>query len=159
MGRTPKREEIMEDIEATLDQLKSDALSGEINNIEKDRLSIYASILCHKYAFSFFGNNQYPQICELVRTNLLRSHIESLQSHITDLDKKNTSLQKWVIALASAALLGTVTQIVITFKSSQIVEPQAENVVEIKKENKIPALAPTEKQLPSSNTDIENSQQ
>lgn len=107
----------MNKITEIFEQLKEDIHSGKINDAKKDTLSKYASALCHSQAFSFFGNNQYPQICELVRTNLLRSHIDSLQSHITDLDSKNTFLQKLVIALAGAALLGTAVQIFITLRS------------------------------------------
>lgn len=41
---------------------------------------------------------------------LLQRHINSLQSHITSLDAKNSKLQWWVMALAIAALVGTVVQ-------------------------------------------------
>lgn len=41
---------------------------------------------------------------------ILQRHVETLQSHITELDAKNSKLQRWVIVLAVAALIGTVAQ-------------------------------------------------
>jgi len=41
--------------------------SGAISSLPKGRLEHFAVVLCHPHAFSFFGNNQFPQICETVR--------------------------------------------------------------------------------------------
>ena len=41
---------------------------------------------------------------------LLQRHIEALQTHISALDAKNTTLQKWVAALAFAALVAGAAQ-------------------------------------------------
>jgi hypothetical protein len=85
--------------------------SGAISTLPKARLEHFAVVLCHKNAFGFFGNNQFPQICETVRLHLLRAHMDALQKHITDLNKKNTVLQILVIALAAAALMTSAAQI------------------------------------------------
>jgi hypothetical protein len=60
--------------------------SGAICSATTTQLEHFAVALCHPHAFSFFGNNQFPQICETVRLHLLRAHIDTLQSHITKLD-------------------------------------------------------------------------
>jgi len=109
--------------------------SGAISNASKAQLERFAVVLCHPHAFSFFGNNQFPQICETVRLHLLRAHIETLQGHITDLNAKNTTIQKWVIALAVAALVSTVIQAAVairaevraTLQSGSIAGPQKQS--------------------------------
>lgn len=85
--------------------------SGAISSLPKERLEHFAVVLCHPHAFSFFGNHQFPQICETVRLHLLRAHMDILQKHITDLNKKNAILQVLVIALAAAALMTSAAQV------------------------------------------------
>lgn len=85
--------------------------SGAISTLPKAQLERFAVVLCHKHAFAFFGNNQFPQICETVRLHLLRAHMEALQAHITDLNNKNTIVQVLVILLAAASLLSSSIQI------------------------------------------------
>lgn len=47
---------------------------------------------------------------------LLQRHINSLQSHITALDAKNSKLQWWVMALAVAALVSAIVQTAIALR-------------------------------------------
>ena len=47
---------------------------------------------------------------------LLQRHINSLQSHITALDAKNSRLQWWVMALAVAALASAIVQTTIAIR-------------------------------------------
>ncbi len=94
----------------TLNQLKNEAFSGALGQASAETLNRYAAALCDSRASGEFGGLQFPQICETVRIHLLRAHIELLQTHITDLDAKNTRLTKWVIALAVAALISTLFQ-------------------------------------------------
>lgn len=85
--------------------------SGSVSTLSKAELERFAVILCHQHAFAFFGNNQFPQICETVRLHLLRAHMDALQAHITDLNKKNTTLQILIIVLAAVAVLSSGVQI------------------------------------------------
>jgi hypothetical protein len=96
-----------DDFRTVLDSVNSEAIS----TLPKAQLERFAVILCHKHAFTFFGNNQFPQICETVRLHLLRAHMDALQAHITDLNRKNTMLQVLVIFLAAASLLSSGVQI------------------------------------------------
>jgi hypothetical protein len=103
----------------TLSKLKKESLSGALAKAPLSELEEYSSALCHSQAFSYFGASEFPQICETVRIHLLRAHIETLQaqvvamqSHITKLNSSNTKLTKWVIALAVAALLSSLAQVV-----------------------------------------------
>src|SRR3989344_5977469 len=100
--------------EDILTQLKRDAFSGDLSKASKADLERYAGALCHSQAFSVFGERQFQHVCESVRIHLLRAHIDSLQRHITDLDAKNTKIQKWVIVLAVAALISTLFQTICT---------------------------------------------
>ena len=100
--------------EDILTQLKRDAFSGDLSKASKADLERYAGALCHSQAFSVFGERQFQQVCESVRIHLLRAHIDSLQRHITDLNAKNTKIQKWVIVLAVAALISTLFQTICT---------------------------------------------
>lgn len=72
------------DFRAVLDSVNS----GSISTLPKAELEQFTVVLCHKNAFAFFGNNQFPQICETVRLHLLRAHMDTLQKHITDLNSE-----------------------------------------------------------------------
>lgn len=75
-----------------------------------------ATLLEHLHGLSNQNNiNQGTQHRDIIRgltinNILLQRHINSLQEHITALDSKNSKLQWWVVALAVAALIGTVAQ-------------------------------------------------
>ena len=91
----------------TLERLKTEAFSGALARASTGELECHAAVLCHPQAFSVFGANEFPQICETVRVHLIRAHIGSLQEHITSLNNKNNVTQYCVIALTVAALIGT----------------------------------------------------
>lgn len=50
-----------------------------------------------------------------INNMLLQRHIDTLQNHITNLDAKNSKLQKLVVLLAVAALFGTIVQTIAIF--------------------------------------------
>lgn len=110
----------------TLHRLKQEAFSGGLARASQETLNEYAAALCHSNAFTYFGSLEFPQVCETVRLHLLRVHIESLQSHITDLDTKNTRLTKWVIALAVAALISTLIQTIVAIRVEVRAESQSQ---------------------------------
>lgn len=103
--------------EDLLTRLQADALSGELANASAEALERYAAILCYSQAFTFFGDRQFPQICETVRVQLLRAHIGELQKHITSLDAKNTTLSWLVVVLTVASLLGSTAQLWFAYKA------------------------------------------
>lgn len=102
----------------TLERLQQETVVNGLSKASKNALEEYSAALCHSQAYSMFSVNQFAQISETVRTNLLRSHIESLQSHvvelhnhITNLNDSNTKLQKLVVVLTVASLIGTGVQV------------------------------------------------
>ena len=109
-----------------LERLKNEALSGALAKASAQTLEEYSAALCHSQAFSVFGASEFPQVCETVRTHLLRSHIETLQNHvvelhghITNLNASNAKIQWWVIALAVASLIATAVQTTVAIRSEQ----------------------------------------
>lgn len=101
-----------------LHELAVASKTGAISKSSTDTLNKFASSLCHSEAYIAFGANEFPQICETVRFHLLRSHIETLQNHvvdlhghITNLNNSNSKLQKLVVALTIASLIGTGAQV------------------------------------------------
>ena len=114
----------------TLQRLKKEAFCGALGNSSPLELAEYAAALCHPKSFEVFNTHEFPQISETVRIHLLRAHIESLQNHvielhnhITGLNAGNTKIQKWVIALAIASLIGTVIQVTAAVRSELRAEP------------------------------------
>ena len=101
-----------------LARLQQETVVNGLSSVSKTELEEYSAALCHSQAYSMFGSHQFAQISETVRTNLLRAHIESLQSHvvelhdhITMLSDSNTKLQKLVVVLTIASLIGTLAQV------------------------------------------------
>ena len=137
----------MNSVYNTLEQLKEDAISGDLNKADKETLSKYSSALCHQQAHTTFGSAHYPQICEAVRNNLLRVHIESLQSHITDLDSKNTTLQVLVIILAVVATISGITQTIVTVTSNSNFDQYISSLQQ-QKVAKQPQDTPSDKGIP-----------
>lgn len=113
---------------ATLEQLKKDAFTGDLGTASARTLGEYAAALCHSQAFSVFGSSEFPQIAETVRIHLLRAHIEALQAHITDLDAKNSSLSRLVVALTVAALIVGIPQIWFAYKADKRSELETRTV-------------------------------
>ncbi|MBH0180212.1 MAG: hypothetical protein HP490_00660 [Nitrospira sp.] len=88
---------------ADLEALKESINSGAISTFPTSRLEQFAVALCHSQAYTLFSERQFSQICETVRLQLLRSHIN-------DLNEKNELTQKLVVALTVASLIGTAIQ-------------------------------------------------
>ena len=96
----------------TLERLKREAFAGGLPKASLQALEEYSAALCHSDAFTVFADREFPQVCETVRTHLLRSHIEKLQSHVVDLhnhitklNDSNTKLQKLVVVLTVVAVI------------------------------------------------------
>jgi len=116
----------MRPLDQVMLEMKGCAVSGGLVDAPIEKLKEYAAALCHSGAYTHLGAQEFPQVAETVRINLLRAHIELLQghvvklqghfvelhSHITSLDAKNSTLQKWVAALAVAALVAGTAQAV-----------------------------------------------
>lgn len=104
-----------------LDAVRDSINSGAIADLPAKRLEEFSVILCRSQAFAHFGASQFPQICETVRTHLVRAHIETLQNHvaelhnhITKLNESNTKLSRFVVALTIAALVAASVQTIVT---------------------------------------------
>ena len=135
--------------EETLAQLKREAFSGGLGKASAETLDRYAAALCHSQAFSLFGAHEYTQICETVRIHLLRAHIALLQTHITDLDTKNTRLTKWVIALAMAALISALVQTIVAIRAEVRAESQLQSTAPTPKAQVFPAPTATQAHIAS----------
>ena len=123
-----------------LSELKRTDVTSSLHLASVDQLSAYAAALCHPMAYGEFGERQFLQVTETVRVQLLRAqvgalqehviklqgHVVELHNHITTLNTGNTKIQKWVIALAVAALVSTLVQTVVTvlaYVNTPTVEP------------------------------------
>jgi len=140
-----------------LERLKREAFSGALAKASRSELEEYSAALCHSQAFSVFGANEFPQVCETVRTHLLRSHIESLQNHvielhghITNLNASNAKIQRWVIVLAVASLIATAVQTTVAIRGEQREEAKNTQVAQQQKQPPQQAPPPIPAALPSS---------
>ena len=122
----------MSDDSNILSELKGSINSGTIAKLPAKRIEEFSAALCRSKAFTHFGSNQYPQICETIRTHLLRAHIETLQSHVTELhdhitnlNDSNTKLQKLVVVLTVASLIGTGAQVWFAAKADKTPEEKS----------------------------------
>jgi len=70
--------------------------SGQIEIETRPTLLKYSGWLCHSNSASHFGRN-YAATCDTVNLHLLRTFMEGLE-------RKNSVIQGWVIALALASL-------------------------------------------------------
>lgn len=116
----------MPELAETMQRMRMVATTGALSTATLNELTEFAATLCQPGAHTHLNQYEFPQIAETVRINLLRSHIELLQGHvvklqdhvvelhdhITALDAKNAVLQKWVAALAVAALVAGAAQAV-----------------------------------------------
>lgn len=102
-------------LETTLKLLKIDIQESGLRKRNSEELGEYVAALCHSQAYSFFGEREFPQIAETIRLYALKNHMDTLQDHITELNTRNSRIQKWVIALAVASLIGSFVQVGIAF--------------------------------------------
>jgi len=135
--------------EDTLSQLKREAFSGGLGKASAETLDGYAAALCHPQAFTVFSVHEFPQVSETVRIHLLRAHIARLQTHITALDAKNTKLTMWVIVLAVAALISTVTQTVVAIRAEVRAGSQSQSTASAPQMPTTPAQSANPAQTPS----------
>ena len=108
--------------------------SGNIERSSRAKLVQFNAWLCHSNAGMHFSKN-YVQVCETVRFHLLRTFIE-------ELERKNSFVQKLVIALTAAALLVAVPQIWFAYKADKRAEIVEEKEQEWRKEQKSISLTP-----------------
>jgi hypothetical protein len=107
-----------------LTKLRKDIATGEICRASTEELSTYSTFICHPQMYANFGEREYIQVCETIRAQLVRSHIDKLQDHITSLNRKNSWLQWCVVALTVASLIGTAVQATVAVRSEVRVEKQ-----------------------------------
>jgi hypothetical protein len=91
------------------DEINSVFLDGTILTTKEEKLQEYLMSLCSNDV-----PNDTVQHRELIRA-LTINHIQ-MQRHIDELDKKSSFLQKLVIALAAASLIGTAIQVYTTLQ-------------------------------------------
>lgn len=100
-----------------MNKVRAAAESGALASATFAELAEYMSWLCRLNAIGHFRESQYPQVCEAVRIQMLRAMMDSLRGHNSDLDARNTKTQRWVVALALAALVGTTVQTAVAIRS------------------------------------------
>jgi len=140
-----------------LDDVRESINSGAIARFPIARLEHFAAIICRPQASSHFGASQFPQICETVRTHLLRAHIETLQGHVTELhdhitnlNESNTKLQKLVVVLTVASLIGTGAQVWFAAKADKTPEGKSPATASQPQTPTAQSAPPTQAVVPSS---------
>jgi uncharacterized protein YecT (DUF1311 family) len=63
--------------------------SGSISSSSREELEKFVTALCHSKAYTFFGEREFPQICEAVRLQLLKQYIDSAE--------KRASKYQWLV--------------------------------------------------------------
>lgn len=147
----------MNDMKGALDDLRQQANRDGLASASTAELERYATALCFSQAFSDFGAHEYLQLCETVRTHLLRAHIETLQNHvvelhghITELNASNAKIQRWVIALAVASLIGTAVQTSVAIRGEWREEAKNTQAAQQQKQSPQQVSLPTQGTPPSS---------
>lgn len=145
--------------------------TGKISESSTSDLNKFAAALCHSQAYSAFGDHEFHQICETVRTHLLRAHIETLQGHVTELhdhitnlNGSNTKLQKLVVVLTVASLIGTGAQVWFAAKADKTPEEKSPATASqlqtptVQSATPIQAAAPSSYQATSGKEEVISSQ-
>ena len=77
--------------------------------------------------------------------------MDTLQRHITDLNTKNTTIQRWVIVLAVAALISTLVQTAVAIRAEVRAGSQSESTGLPREQPVAPAVRPSQAEPPTSN--------
>lgn len=115
-----------------------------------------ATLLEHLHGLSNQNNiNEGTQHRDIIRgitinNILLQRHIDSLQKHITDLNADNNKLQKLVVALTVASLVGTAAQIWFAYKADKKAEQVSTPTASQQQMPKVQSESPTQPVAPSS---------
>ncbi len=93
--------------------------TGSVLTDSNERLLLYLSGLSNQNNIN--EGTQHRDIIRGLTINniLLQRHIEKLQSHITELDKKNSTTQLLVVILTIASLFGAIGQIWYAYKADK----------------------------------------
>ena len=127
----------------TLQELANRAENGTLGDASLRDLDLYSAALGHSMASTVFTRQEhFPQVCEAVRTNLIRSHI-------TALNEKNAFTQRLVIVLTVASIIGSAIQIWYAAKADERETAQASIVAAQPRPTQLPASAPTPAKPPS----------
>lgn len=94
----------MKDLKTTFEELNSRVNSGTLPACTLTELQRFCNALCWSQAYSYFGAQQYTQVCETVRLILLQKHLAAIEA-------RSNRYQWLVIVLAIAALLTSVLQL------------------------------------------------
>ena len=116
--------------------------SGNIERSTRADLVQFNAWLCHSNAGIHFAKN-YGQVCETVRLHLLRSFIE-------ELERKNALVQKLVIALTIASLIGTGVQVWYAAKADKTPEGKLTTIAAPLQPQSKQSVAPSPRLLQSS---------
>lgn len=114
------------------------------------------TLLEHLHGLSNQNNinvgTQHRDVIRSITINniLLQRHINSLQSHITALDAKNSKLQWWVMTLAVAALASAIVQTTIAIRGELRATGAAQTNVQPLPPQTLQSAAPNQAAAPSS---------
>ena len=109
--------------------------SGDIERSSRAELVQFNTWLCHSNAGMHLSKN-YVQVCETIRLHLLRSFIE-------ELERKNALLQKLVIALTIASLIGTGVQVWYAAKADKTPEEKLTTIAAPLQEQAVQSETPS----------------
>lgn len=93
--------------------LKMSLWSGEIRNASKPDLERYAVMLSLPNAYAEFGEKQYQQVCETVRTLLVVRMSEEANAEATRISLESASTSKTALGVAWAAFVFSVVQAIL----------------------------------------------
>jgi hypothetical protein len=108
-----------EEREARAQEIRASIQNGAINDASTSKLSDYTAWLSDPAIQGHFNGQNYLQVCETVRLNMLRAMLESFE-------QRGKSAQRWVVALAVAALVTSLVQAVAAIRAE--VRASAEQV-------------------------------
>ena len=134
---------------------------GEVLTDDKEKLLEHLSGLSNLTNIN--TGTQHRDIIRSITINhiLLNRHIKTLQgqvdelhNHITTLNTGNTKIQKWVIALAVAALVGAVIQTIVTIRAELRAAPLTQADAAPQKTSEPKSADPSQVLPPSSDQPI-----
>lgn len=109
----------------TASELTEAVESGKLKDLSRTQLFEALQLVYSRNGPGCFSTPQLTQVGESIRAFLLERYIDSLQAHITDLNRQNKRTERWVIALAVASLIGTTSQTWYAYKADRKSEAQA----------------------------------
>ncbi len=126
--------------EPTPQDLQNSINDGSIEHASSETLKQYLILLSHSSG-AWTPRQENVVIGNMINGILLQRHINSLQDHITLLDKKNSKLQMIVVVLTIAAVIGAGLQSICSIIQTNIAVKQYNTTSPISK-----STVPTQQQ-------------